>query len=123
MKRNMDLIREILLAIEEQHEYGPVYGLSVQGYSNNQIAYHCQLLYEHGFIDSYDDLSGEEEALDIAVGGLTWEGADYLEEIRYNTRWGKVKKTMKEKGIPLTVEFVKETINTMVSAIINSIVT
>ena len=46
MKRNMDLIREILLAIEEQHEYGPIYGLTIPGYSINEIAYHCQLLYE-----------------------------------------------------------------------------
>ena len=123
MKRNMDLIREILLAIEEQHEYGPIYGLTIPGHSINEIAYHCQLLYEHGFIDSYDDLSGDEEVQDIAVGGLTWEGADYLEEVRDNTRWGKAKKTMKEKGIPMTVEFVKETINVMMAAVISSIVT
>ncbi len=121
MKRNMDLIRELLLAIEKQHEYGPIYGLTVPGYSTNEIAYHCQLLYEHGFIDSYDNLSGDEEVQDIAVGGLTWEGADYLETVRDISRWGKVKTTMKEKGIPLTVDFVKETVNAMVAAIIGSV--
>ena len=123
MKRNMDLIREILLFIEEKHEYGPVYGFIIPDHSINEIAYHCKLLYEHGFIDSYEDLPGDEEAQDIAVGGLTWEGADYLEQIRDNTLWGKTKRTMKEKGIPLTVEFVKETINAIVATAISSIVT
>ena len=123
MKRNLDLIREILLAIEEQHEYGPIYGLSIPDHSMNEVAYHCKLLYEHGFIDDYGDEPGDEELLDFGVGGLTWEGADYLEQVRDNSRWGKVKKTMKEKGIPLTVEFVKETVNTMMAAVISSIVT
>ena len=122
MKRDMDLIREILLAIEEQHEYGPISGLTIPGHSMNEIAYHCKILYEHGFIDNYEDDSGDDELLDFSVGALTWEGADYLEDVRDNTRWGKVKKTMKEKGIPLTVEFIKETVNTMVSTLIGTIV-
>ncbi len=66
-------------------------------------------------------MSGDEEVQDIAVGGLTWEDADYLETVRDISRWGKVKTTMKEKGIPLTVDFVKETVNAMVAAIIGSV--
>ena len=33
---------------------------------------------------------------------MTWEGQNYLESVRDNTRWGKIKKIAKEKGIPLT---------------------
>ena len=122
MKRNMDLIRKVLLAIEEQHEYEPIYGLKIPGHSVSEVAYHCKLLHEHGFIDDYDEESGDGELLDFAVGGLTWEGADYLEDVRDNTRWGNIKKTMKEKGIPLTVEFVKETVNAMISATIGTLI-
>lgn len=32
---------------------------------------------------------------------MTWEGQNYLESVRDNTRWGKIKKIAKEKGIPL----------------------
>ena len=32
---------------------------------------------------------------------MTLEGQDYLESVRDNTRWGKIKKIAKEKGIPL----------------------
>lgn len=32
---------------------------------------------------------------------MTWEGQDYLESVRDNTRWGKIKKIAEEKGIPL----------------------
>lgn len=31
---------------------------------------------------------------------MTWEGQNYLESVRDNTRWGKIKKIAKEK-IPL----------------------
>lgn len=32
---------------------------------------------------------------------MTWDGQNYLESVRDNTRWGKIKKIAKEKGIPL----------------------
>ena len=32
---------------------------------------------------------------------MTWEGQNYLESVRDNTRWGKIKKIAKEKGILL----------------------
>lgn len=37
---------------------------------------------------------------------MTWEGQDYLESVRDNTRWGKIKKIAKEKGLPLMFDIV-----------------
>ena len=37
---------------------------------------------------------------------MTWKGQDYLESVRYNTRWGKIKKIAKEKGLPLMFDTV-----------------
>ena len=36
---------------------------------------------------------------------MTWEGQNYLESVRDNTRWGKIKKIAKEKGIPLMFKY------------------
>ena len=32
---------------------------------------------------------------------MTWEGQDYLELVRDDTTWGKIKKIAKKNGIPL----------------------
>lgn len=37
---------------------------------------------------------------------MTWEGQDYLESVRDNTRWGKIKKIAKKKGLPLMFDTV-----------------
>ena len=36
---------------------------------------------------------------------MTWKGQDYLESVR-DTRWGKIKKIAKEKGLPLMFDTV-----------------
>ena len=37
---------------------------------------------------------------------MTWEGQNCLESVRDNTRWGKIKKIAKEKGLPLMFDTV-----------------
>lgn len=119
MKRDMDLLREIMLRIESEHDGTAIYGFMVPDKPLAEVAYHCQLLYEHGFISDYNCNFGDDEPIDIAVGGLTWEGCEYLEEVRDNGLWKKVKAIAKEKGLPLAVEMVK----TIVEAIVNTEVT
>ena len=111
----MDLIRLILLEIEREDEGEPIYGLSIEGYDMKQVAYHCKLLCEHGFVDDYSSLSGDNEITDFAVGGLTWDGHEYLDTVRDKSIWGLIKKTMKEKAVPMTLNFVVATAEAYVS--------
>lgn len=46
MRRDMDLVRVILLKIEEEHAGVGLANLEVEGYDRDIIAYHCQLLEE-----------------------------------------------------------------------------
>lgn len=50
MKRDMDLVRKILLKIEEDYVSTAVYNIKIDGYSDEQIAYHCKILYETTFM-------------------------------------------------------------------------
>ena len=109
MKRDMDLIRLILLKIEKEVDGEPVWDLSIEGYDMKQVAYHCKLLWEHGFIDEYSPDDGDDELLDFAVGSLTWEGHEYLDTVRDNGFWNKIKTVMKDKMIPMTLSFVIST--------------
>lgn len=107
MKRDMDLIRLILLQIEETHFDTALYGLEIEGYDNATIAYHCHLLHDAGYVFTYDELCAEDGTDDFAVGALTWAGHEYLERIRDNTRWGKIKRALCDKGLPVTIDMVK----------------
>jgi len=96
MKRDMDLIRLILLEVEK-HPYGPAgIELTIEGFTSNEVHYHVMLLSQAGLI----------EATDHAVGGqptewypttLTWEGHEFLEASKDEGRWNKAKAITKEK--------------------------
>ena len=50
------------------------------------------------------------------VGNLSSEGYDYLEKIRDNSIWHKVKQTVKEKGLPMVVETLKTVASAFITA-------
>ena len=117
MKRDMDLVREILLKIEEKHIYTTITNLRIDGYDMATVAYHCKIMHEAGLISDYGSSPGNNTIYMFQVGGLTWEGNDYLDKIRDNSIWKKTKDTIASKGLPL----IFDTIKTVSTAIITSI--
>ncbi len=117
MKRDMELIRLILLEIEKAPDASSIADLPVDGYTTSVVAYHCKLLYEAGFVSDYDDLFAEGELCDFSVGGLTWEGYDYLDCIRDDSLWGKTKDTIKDKGLPLMIDTIKTIANAFITSV------
>ena len=67
MKRVMDFIREILLAIEAQHDGLTLYGFSMPDYSIAETAYHCKLLHEQGFFSDYNCLYAVCKTLSVII--------------------------------------------------------
>lgn len=70
----MDLVRVILLKIEEEHAGVGLANLEVEGYDRATIAYHCQLLEEAGLVSSCIVRYADDSVFFFSVGGLTWEG-------------------------------------------------
>lgn len=114
----MDLVRVILLKIEEEHAGVGLANLEVEGYDRATIAYHCQLLEEAGLASSCIVRYADDSVFFFSVSGLTWEGADYLDKVRDDSVWAKTKNLAAEKGVPLVVETVK----TISSAVVSSLV-
>ena len=111
MKRDMDLVRLILLEIEGS-EYEEIEGFYIDGYEASLVKYNGELLLQAGLIDKfYEDSIGE-----LVVGQLTWEGCDYLDKIRDNSIWKKTKDAIKEKGLPLVVDTIKTISTAFVTA-------
>ena len=84
VKRDKDLMRKILFAIEEQHEAGAgsIYNLQIKGFSMAVIAEHCDLLHQAGLVYSYDSEITLGRLCGFGVGKLTNSGHDYLDSAR-----------------------------------------
>ena len=83
MKRNMDLVREILVAIE--HSEDGNLNFDALGYERQQVYLHIELMKEHRLVDAEiirDDDGPEHEIHMCKIERLTWDGHDFLDKIR-----------------------------------------
>lgn len=101
MKRDMELCRKILLEIEEFPTSEKIDNLEIDGYSDEQVSYHCKLLQEAELISDYKVDRFINGTSTFRVGSLTWKGHDYIDKIREDTIWNKTKETIKSKGLPM----------------------
>ena len=101
MKRDMELVRLILLKIEEEYRSTAIYNLNISGYDMETVAYHCKILNEAGLISDYGARYSDKSVWSFDVGSLTREGNDFLDKIRDNSQWKKVKDVIVQKGPPL----------------------
>ena len=47
----MELVRSILFALEAKEHTGATIGLQIEGYTSENIAYHCKMMKENGLIE------------------------------------------------------------------------
>lgn len=105
MKRNWDLIRNILVKAEDLNE-GEHFGEDVFDDSYiNEVAQHLVMLDKAGFIEAINN-GGLNHQTRICTG-LTWDGYEFLDKIRDKTVWNKTKSILKEKGLELTFATIK----------------
>ena len=116
MKRDMDLVRLILLKIEEDYVSTALYNLKIDGYDKETIAYHCKMLHEGGFVSDYGSHYADNALQSFGVGSLTWEGNEFLDKIRDDSFWGKTKKEIKNRGLPMIVDTIKAVSTAVISA-------
>ena len=93
MKRNMDLVREILLQVEATDPDKEV-KLDVIGHSEEEIGLHVELMIERELVKGIAVPSGDGRAHRIAfyeIYKMTWEGYDFLDAARNDTIWKKAK--------------------------------
>jgi Hypothetical protein (DUF2513) len=93
MKRDMDLIRLILMRIEEHNEASDVPPAENE---RQTIGYHLRLMTEAGLIDGVDveedHVTGEIIWFLKPVPRLTWAGHEFLDAARNDTVWKEAKK-------------------------------
>jgi hypothetical protein len=115
MKRDMDLVRKILLEIERQPFTHGKITLEIEGYSREEISYHVLLLSEANLIEAEVSARASAEYKPIR---LTWQGHEFLESVRDEARWNKLKDIMGRVGgfvyeiaRPVAIELLKSQVS------------
>ncbi|SRR5258705_13242236 len=99
MKRDMDLIRELTLKLEsypkksiEVPRLRPEVpeAVWVDGYDEEQLVYHLELIEEAGFIDTMNSPS--------YFSRPSWAGHDFLDSIRSPDVWSQTKTVVSAAG-------------------------
>lgn len=120
MKRNMELIRKILFEVEENVNNVSIENLEISGYTMEEVAYHCAILFEGGYLHDYEGEYGSGELYAFGVSRLTWEGHNYLDKIRDDKVWNKTKAILIQKGLPIAFDVVKNVASKCIADIIMS---
>jgi hypothetical protein len=112
MRRDDDLIRQLMLDLETANE-----GLGddhpVDGFTRDQVAYHLALILKSGLAEGpaptyYADNTSTTVPNAVFVFRLTPEGHDFIDTLRDDTIWHKVKESSKKVGGSLTLELLKQ---------------
>lgn len=93
MKRDMDLIRKILLQIEDDGDVS-----SIEGYEEPVILKHLELLEEAGLINASFKGADQTRIVSAHVERLTWSGHEFLDAARSDTLWNKAKGIIEKKA-------------------------
>lgn len=103
MKRDMDLIRKILFLCENHEESSLPWGIEIEGYTPQQIGYHNYLIVDDGLAEGIDVRHTGSGGIHYELSNLTSKGHDFIEKIREDTTWNKIKRFAQEKSIDFTV--------------------
>ena len=99
MKRDMDLVREILLAIEASDDDPRAWiELDLPGRSKRELSYHVMLIHGAGLIEADDTCTVGEDGFEWQPKRLTYRGHEYLDTIRDPEIWRKTKEGGKKVG-------------------------
>lgn len=118
MKRDMDLVRKILFAIEAHPPtLGPL-KINIEGYSKEIIDYHLTLLKDAGFIEGINPGAksgfGDIVAMTIPMR-MTWQGHEFLDACRNESIWNKAKDKLQSVGGEVPLEVVKSVLITPIT--------
>jgi len=104
MKRDMDLVRKILFAMEQDetnmrfdYERLP----EVEGDREDVVYYHMQIMAQADLlhVNVQEIPTGNpNQPFSYTTYSISWNGHEFLDAARENTRWEKAKSTMERAG-------------------------
>jgi len=108
MKRDMDLVRKILLAMENHESGFAPHPFKIEGHDDDEVGHHVYLMAEAGLIKAAD-ATCQASASPVAIPrSITWEGHEFLEAARKPAIWDAAKRKLADAGVGCTIELLKQ---------------
>lgn len=106
MKRDMDLIRAILMKVEDQPAGEEIQNLADLGSDQATLAEHVWLLKKEHLVEAV--FAGDSPCLGcFSIQRLTPAGHDFVVHARQSALWEKAKDTATKAGVGATVDVMK----------------
>lgn len=97
----------MLLAVEEAPPGWAPEELVFEGFTDAQVSYHAYLLIDAGLARGADVTTHDSEGPEALIQSLTWEGHEFIDAARDESRWQKAKGMVAEKGGGITLDVLK----------------
>lgn len=108
MKRDWDVIRDILTQVEEiPTGEGAIQLSAFPAEQAGEVSYHMELLIEAGLVHGKMAKTLGPGPYNFIAMRLTWEGHEFIDAVRNDTVWQKAKKSFISNGISMTFDLVK----------------
>ncbi len=104
MQRNMDLVRTILMRIEDSPSGSATQPFGIAGFTPEQVGYHAHIMMEDGLIEGVDVTHLGSKGPEAMPRSLTWKGHEFLDLARDQKRWNQAKAAIGKIGsAPISV--------------------
>jgi len=122
MKRDLDMLRTIMLKIETSNKAVHLTDLTDNRADRPTILFHVQLLNDAKFIDCRM-LNVVNNNGDCIINRLTSAGCDYLDSVRNDSVWDKVKERLVSIGGSASLSVIKMIADGVIAANISGLIT
>ena len=114
MKRDLDLIRKLVLAVEAVPTGYALDDIEIDGYSKERIGYHSYLLVDSGLAKGLDaTVMGDSSPMWLILN-LTSAGHDFADAARDESTWQKAQGIVKDKAGGVTLDVMKQVLISVV---------
>lgn len=107
----MNLIRQIAFAIEAADSGIDSHSIHIPEYTDDQVAYHCELMHEDNMFTAIDTQTLSDEYASYHIHRLTTKGHDFVDAARDDTIWKaattKIKSAVGGATIDVTIQYLK----------------
>lgn len=110
LKRDLDLLRGILLKIESLDSSCEIIRLQTfRELCDDDVilSLHIQLLVDAGFIEVSDPFYADDTVQDFVINRITFVGYDYLDTVRDESVWNEIKQKLISIGKSASLDVVK----------------
>ena len=106
MKRNMGVIRDILLAVESDRDPN-----EIPGHDAETLRYHQALVVEANLVNgTVDDTVSNTTNIPsmVFLRNLTWQGHEFIDSVREESIWNTIKSEFRDASLETVVKVSKQ---------------